>query len=180
MKAGWLLAGVALCLGGIGISPGVRGDDFMVKDRDVFLPEEEGWKEEKVALPAPPQDASLIAVAMGPLSTHRVFVDDKSLSVGQDGVVRYTLVVRTAGGATNISYEGIRCGTLEYRVYALGGPQGAWSLVHDSAWKPIENRGINRQRAVLSRDFFCPAGESIRSAAEGLDALRRGRHPKAV
>ena len=26
-----------------------------------------------------------------------------------DGVVRYTLVTRTAGGATNVTYEGIRC-----------------------------------------------------------------------
>ncbi len=88
------------------------------------------------------------------------------------------MVVKTAGGATNISYEGIRCATSETRLYATG-INGAWVNARNSSWKPIENKPINRQHAALSRDYFCPSYLPIRTAEEGRDALRRGKHPNA-
>ena len=41
-----------------------------------------------------------------------------SLTVGTDGVVRYTVVVTSPAGARNVNYEGIRCDTYEWRLYA--------------------------------------------------------------
>jgi hypothetical protein len=88
------------------------------------------------------------------------------------------VVVKTAGGATNISFEGIRCGTLESRLYATGA-NGKWVKARNSAWQPIENKSINRHHAALSRDYFCPSRVQIFTAEEGRDALRRGKHPNA-
>ena len=95
--------------------------------------------------------------------------------MGSDGVVRYTLVARSAAGVENVSFEGIRCKSGAYRVYAFANG-GAWSRTN-SEWKPIEPRSIQRWHNELRGRFFCPLRLAIMSAAEGLDALRRGGHP---
>jgi len=41
----------------------------------------------------------------------------------------------------------------------------------------IEDRSVQRWHYALSREFFCPVGVPIRTAAEGIDALKRGGHP---
>jgi hypothetical protein len=133
--------------------------------------------EESATLPAYPKDADLIEFYVSPIATNHFFVDGASLSVGKDGVVRYTLVVKTAGGATNVSYEGIRCGANEYRLYATGRADGTWAKAQRSDWRPIENKTVNRHHAALNRDFLCPVGTPINTAEEGRNALRRGKHP---
>jgi hypothetical protein len=127
-----------------------------------------------------PKDADLIEIQVSVTTTNRFFVDGATLKPGKDGVVRYVLVVKTSGGATNVTYEGIRCKTSEYRLYASGRADGSWALARLTAWRPIENKTINRQHAALNRDFFCPAGAPIASPEEGRDALRRGKHPAAL
>jgi CNP1-like family len=95
--------------------------------------------------------------------------------VGKDGVVRYVLVARSAQGAQSVSFEGIRCSTSEFRIYATGGDDG-W-LRSSSPWRPIAPRAVQRWHNALRDEYFCPFGNPIHSAAEGVDALRRGGHP---
>jgi hypothetical protein len=99
--------------------------------------------------------------------------------VGKDGVVRYTLVVKTAGGATNVSREGLHCDTLEYRFYATGRSDGTWIKARSENWLPVDNHSPNRYHAALSRDYFCPSGVPLVDADEGRRALRLGRNPRA-
>lgn len=148
--------------------------------RDLSDPDAPQWKEEEVVLPAFPQEGDLREFYVSELTAHRFFVDASTLSVGQDGVVRYALVVRTRGGATNISFEGIRCESREFRVYASGHRDGRWTKARQSQWRPIENKPMNRHHAALSRDLFCPGGVPLRSPAEGREALRLGKHPDAT
>lgn len=148
--------------------------------RDLSDPDAPQWKEEEVVLPSFPQDENLREFYVSELTAHRFFIDASTLSVGQDGVVRYALVVRTRAGATNISFEGIRCESRELRVYASGHRDGRWTMARLSRWRPIENKPMNRHHAALSRDLFCPGGTPIRSPAEGREALRLGKHPDAV
>lgn len=61
------------------------------------------WKEGAAEMPAAPQDAGLRSFDIGSTSPNAFFVDEQSVSVGEDGVVRYTLVVRTPGGAENVT-----------------------------------------------------------------------------
>jgi hypothetical protein len=141
-------------------------------------PDEPQWQEAEASLPDFPREENLQEFYVSAGTSNRFFVDGKSINPGTDGVVRFTLVVKTSGGATNISYEGIRCGALETKLYAVG-INGAWAKARSSAWKPIENKPINRHHAALSRDYFCPSMAPIQNAEEGRDALRRGRHPDA-
>lgn len=147
--------------------------------RDNDDPDAPRWEEEAMQLPAFPQEASLREFYVSATTTHKYYIDATTLSVGKDGVVRYTLVVRTSGGATNISYEGMRCQTREYRIYATGSRDGSWVPARRSEWRPVENKPTNRHHAALSREYFCPEGTAIHGADEGREALRLGRHPRA-
>jgi len=143
-------------------------------------PDEPKWQEGEVTLPEFPKDENLMEFYVSAVTPNHFFIDGKSISAGSDGVVRFTLVVKTAGGATNISFEGIRCTASEYRLYATGRADGTWSKARVSAWRAIESKSVNRQYAALSRDYFCPSYQPIRSPEEGRDALRRGKYPNAT
>lgn len=142
-------------------------------------PDEPQWQEGEAVLPDFPREENLVEFYVGAMAANRFFVDTKSISVGDDGVIRYGLVVRTTGGSRNVTFEGIRCATMEYRLYATGRADGTWAKARLSEWRLIENKPINRHHAALNRDYFCPGTMSIRDAEEGRAALRRGGHPDA-
>lgn len=166
-----------LCLAGMLVADVAVADLRMREWEDPDVPK---WAEGEAPLPAFPQEANLREFYVSEMTSHKFFIDASTLSPGKDGVVRYVLVVRTRGGATNISFEGIRCETRELKIYASGRQDGTWAEVRKSEWRPIENKPVNRQHAALSRDLFCPNGVSIQTSAEGQDALRLGKHPQAI
>ena len=147
--------------------------------RDAEDPDAPKWQEEQLQLPTYPQETTLLPFYVSEITTHRFFVDGATLSVGKDGVIRYVLVIKTGGGATNITFEGIHCDRREYKTYAAGRHDGTWSASRKSEWRRIENKPINRHHAALSRDLFCPGGGSIQAAEEGRNALKLGQHPLA-
>ena len=138
------------------------------------------WKEIDTELPVFPADESLVEIYVSQVATNKFFIDASTLNVGTDGVVRYALVVRTSGGAQNITYEGIRCKESLWKLYATGHRDGTWSRARISEWRSIENKPVNRHHAALWREFFCPMGGHILSADEGRNALRLGRHPSVI
>lgn len=146
----------------------------------LYSREETEWKELRVEPPAAPSSGDLVEFYIGTGTGNRFFIDGKTLSVGKDGVVRYVLVIKTAGGATNVAFEGIRCQTGEYKLYASGRADGTWAPSRIARWRPIEDNPTNRHHAVLNRDLLCPMGIPISSPEEGLDAVRRGKHPRAL
>jgi hypothetical protein len=160
---------------GIAIPDGAHAD---IVFRNFEDPDAQKWVEEEVEPPAFPQEANLREFYVSELTTNKFYIDASTLSVGKDGVVRYVLVVRTSGGATNITFEGVRCSSRELRIYASGRRDGVWAKARLSEWRPIENKLKNRHHAELSRNLFCPNGTPMRSAAEGREALRLGKHPE--
>jgi hypothetical protein len=76
------------------------------------------------------------------VTTNKYFIDASTLSVGSDRIVRYVLVVRTSGGASNVSFEGINCKELTWKHYATGRSDGTWtkSRAARTEWRPIENK----------------------------------------
>jgi hypothetical protein len=143
-------------------------------DYDNDRPKEE-FKELELKLPPYPAQDDLLAFDAGTATAHRFYIDSKSLSIGADGVVRYTLVVKTAGGATNVTYEGIRCDLRQVKIYALGRPDRTWVPARHSQWTRIATTQVNVQHGVLFRDYFC-AGKSnktpVARVGEALDLLR--------
>ena len=141
--------------------------------------EKRNWREVEVLPPAYPSAQNLLPFFVSSASRFEFFVDAASLSVGEDGVVRYTLVARSAQGAESVSYEGIRCSTREVRIFATGrAANHAWSR-RAGPWRRIEARSVQRWHNALAAEFFCAGGVALYSAEEGVAALRRGGHPRA-
>jgi hypothetical protein len=97
--------------------------------------------------------------------------------VGDDGVVRYALMVKTAGGAVNVSFEGIRCDTRELRVYAFGRPNGEWSRARNINWQYIEFREFNNHHLTLFREHFCPTRKTIAPVSKIIQTLKQRGSP---
>jgi len=136
------------------------------------------WKEAAVTPPPYPGDADLVEFQVSSGTTFRFFIDPASLSVGPDGVVRYTLVARSPSGVANVSYEGIRCSSRSYKIFARGAG-GRWSP-RQGEWQPIEVKMIQRWHNVLYWEYLCPNHRPIETAAEGVQALRQGIHSGLV
>lgn len=144
-----------------------------------FESEDRLWREIEAQLPAYPRQENLFQV-QGPAAVpNRYFLDTASLSVDPDGVVRYSLLVRTEGGAENVSFEGMRCATRERRLYAFGRPDGSWSRARNSRWEPVAPHVRQAQHhMILYHDFFCPDGQIVRGKDEVMRGLRLGLNPR--
>jgi hypothetical protein len=140
-----------------------------------FDDKEKPWEEIAIQLPAPPAEENLLPFYVGPIATQSFAIDAKSLTVGTDGVIRYTLVAKSPGGAINVSYEGIRCQSYEKKLYAFGHIDGKWSRSRRDQWEPIFNKIANRQHAALAEDYFCQATTVAGTAKDMLERLRLKR-----
>lgn len=144
---------------------------------DYDFDEEKPWVEIEAQLPAYPKDENLLPLFVSAATDNRFFVDSASISVGGDGVVRYTLIVKSSAGAVNVSFEGIRCASHERKLYAFGRKEGGWSKSRFAKWEPIGYQDRNRQHHVLYDDFFCPNQIIVKDPQEAVDLLKRGFKP---
>lgn len=165
-----LLLAVAGC---VAASAAVFAADFDEDD------EVKKWQEAEISLPPMPKQQDLVPFFVSATTDNRFFIDPASVSVGADGVVRYTLVVTSASGAKNVSYEGMRCATRERRLYAFGRSDGTWSKSRNGQWERVKEGGSNRHHAALFQEYFCPDGVIVRDAEEAKGALQRGHHTSA-
>ena len=127
-------------------APCAAADDDQ-RDPNAF--EEAPWQ-----LPAAPHDADLLTFYTS-LTGQSFAIDAKSLTVGKDGVARYTMVATSRGGAKNVSFEGLRCATMERKLYAFGHPDGTWAKARDPQWAPIPTQGATVQQATLAKEYVC-------------------------
>jgi hypothetical protein len=165
---------LAACSGG-GDSRWLRVADPDEEGADENIPR----KEDALALPPFPVGDRLLEVAIGGASRNAYFVDPASITVGQDWVIRYTVVVRSPSGAKTISYEGLNCTDYEYKIYATGRPDGTWAEAKRPQWSHVRYTELNRYRIVLFTDFFCPKKVPVRSSGEAVRALKAGNHVRA-
>jgi hypothetical protein len=171
-----LMAGAVMAVAMIGMLDAVPA--FADADRFGELYEQTGglteaeraWKEVQLELPQMPEDDSLLEVDVIDASRNRYFIDANSVSVGQDAVIRMTLVTEHRGGARTVTYEGIRCETREYRLYAIGGPDG-WTKPKSSRWRPVPLTGYKNIRGILLVEHVCDGGVP-RKADAVVKALR--------
>lgn len=165
-KNWWLAIGLACVAAATPPAGAVEDDEFETRK----------WEETAVQLPAAPRPEDLIPFYVSATSDNRFLVDSRSLNVGNDGVVRFTLLVETPAGVRNVSFEGMRCETRERRLYAFGQSDGSWSPSRNHKWERIHETGRNRQHAALFQEYFCPGGIIVATAEVALRALRKGGH----
>ena len=137
------------------------------------------WKEVETQLPSIPKEADLMPFPVSGASAYHFSVDRKALSIGSDGVFRYTLVAVSASGVRNVSYEGIRCETSERKTYAIARDDGTWTRARNAAWTPVLEVGNNRQQAALMKEYFCPDGSAQQKLPDVVRRLEK-RLPSTV
>lgn len=141
---------------------------------DFEFENEKPWVELSAQLPPPPKPENLVGFDVSPVTQNNYFIDTASITVGEDKVVRYSVVIEAAGGAKSVSFEGMRCATGEHRLYAYGQPDGSWSKARNTRWEGIKFRSPFSYQKALYEDHFCPDGIAVRNANAAVSSLRRG------
>ncbi len=166
-----LLLGASLAVA----ASSIPGSDDKWHQWDIDFDEgKKDWKEIEARMPAAPRPEDLLSFEGSGASSHRFFIDARSLSIGGDGVVRYTLVVKAAGGATNTTFEGMRCELRQQKYYAVGQPNGSWLRARNPQWRRIEQRDLNNHHRVLYADYLCDGKTPVASVREVVQTLKYG------
>lgn len=131
------------------------------------------WVEGAFALPPSPVGDELEAFYVSAVTNNDFFLDRRTISIGEDGVVRYAMVVRSFSGVQTATFEGIRCESGEWRMYATASRSGEWTAAKVSKWRRIEETGLNRSRAALAKEYLCENGFPVQTVRQALDNLRR-------
>lgn len=129
------------------------------------------WHEQKLHLPGYPGRSGLLRLQIYN-SKFGYFLDPKSISIGHsDHVVRYTVVITAPSGVRNVRYEGIRCDSRAYKMYAFGVDDGPFHKFDGAHWQAIAGQGYNRYRKDLEPDF-CNGAYPRRSVAQIIERIQ--------
>ena len=140
------------------------------------------WKESGDNLPDYPQKGDLLEVDGPP--THRnyqYFIDEKSLTTGADGVVRFSIVIRSPGGVDNVMYDGIRCTTEQIKHYAYGSMDmdGNKKLIlkQNSNWQGFRSVGVTGYAPILNDYYLCGHNGASLKRHEIIQNIKYGKGP---
>jgi hypothetical protein len=101
-------------------------------------------------------------------SGFRFLVDVSSIQLGEDGVVRMVLLTVSPKGSENITYEGFRCETAEYKFYASSfGFDKAWMPVKNPQWRGAFYQTANGYRGDLLKYYICIDGANLLDERQG-------------
>lgn len=106
-------------------------------------------------------------------------VDPATVTIGKDGVVRYVVVARSASGALNAMYEGIRCATAEFRVYARFTPGSGWTRLPQGDWRSLRESTVSRHTMQLARQGACN-GHAPPSSVPSLIRDLKQQNPERI
>ena len=143
------------------------------------IQDREAWKELAADLPPWPEDGDLVEFGLDQPTPFRYYIDGKNLAVGNDGVVRYTLVAESAGGTRNVSVEGLLCSANgRYKTYAYGvsgrftpAPAGDWLDI-----KAIAGDDLHRE---LHQHYLCiPLAFKPRPVKDMIRAMQGPINPR--
>lgn len=104
-------------------------------------------------------------------------IDPETLTVGEDWVVRYVMVARSASGALNVLYEGIRCQSAEVKTYARwDNNRSAWHTPNNSEWKALAFGGATRPAMILAMEGLCSGTAVNGNPRKMLATLKTGMY----
>ena len=133
-------------------------DSTPFAENDIVLP---------TGMPDPKNIKGLLVTIGSPLFFG---IDTTSIQLGSDKVMRYVMAIKNPSGTQQIKYEGIRCDTVEYKVFGHVNPEGKWVL-EGTDWKPIPKGGYNQYQATLAWEGFCSGNGPNYNTADVLRQL---------
>lgn len=140
--------------------------------------EEKPWEEGQWTPPATFALDQVRTFRLEQTTTMEFGIEPSTLQVGADGVIRYVFVARSASGALNVLYEGLRCQTAETRIYARWDPASGWrqsTTNSESSWQPLAFRGSTRRQMFMARAGLCDGPTPNNPPARMLNELVRGK-----
>ena len=138
----------------------------------VAAADSDDWQEGSVPPPPIPNLQKLVPFEFKVNAALHYGIDPQSITVGKDRVVRYVIVAQSAAGATNVIYEGIRCDTAEFKVYARYYPDEGWHSPDQIEWKSLYDRQMPPHTLALARAGACIGKAPTSSAAQLVNDLR--------
>ncbi len=166
-----LLCGGALCA-----APTDRYEE-LTGEQDDFDADVREWQEFRTEIPPLPEEDSWMPVSVDALPKNlHAYLDLNTLNLSdKDFVVRYWLLIRSDRGGHTATWEGVRCGTGEYVVYAYGymNRKSPVRPVKQPKWRALSGRGGSNYRQELATDVFCAGTEprkkfQVEQAVKGL------------
>ena len=144
--------------------------------RQDYIGKPDSWEEQDAELPAYPEEKNLMDLGIGTTGLqYTVYLDKPSLVRGEDGVVRYTVVLIPSSGVWNVSNEGLRCGEKLYRRYAYG-VDGGWQPMNNSPWRDVYGGSASLYRSILYDKYFCNPIRPYQSVEEMIRSFTETWH----
>jgi hypothetical protein len=140
------------------MASGDDADPMGKTDIDEYFIPGPAWKERTAKTPSYPKKDDLLYFPVDSNDARFSFaIDEKSLSIGKDLVVHYSIVIESTTGVQNTMFEGMRCDTHEYKTYAYGTSEGKFIDARNVEWRPIDFgvSGSMAYRGQLHNYFFC-------------------------
>lgn len=132
------------------------------------------WIENETEVLAMPNAEDLSPVDLDQMPPGlKLLIDKSRITVNPDDkVVRAWLWVRSEAGAQSGTFEGFRCDTREYKVYAYANPRRdpPVSKAKNPRWKSVPRIPGGNYRGELLQYYFCDIGYT-RNAFEIRDQL---------
>jgi hypothetical protein len=140
-------------------------------DRGEFDYDDSGdvpWREFGAEIPSLPDSDEFLPLKLDSLPPGMVAqLHVPTVSVGKrDRVVRYWVLLSGQGGGLNATFEGLKCNTGEFKVYAYGHPKRQQKVraAPNPKWRKIKDSNY-AYRGELARDYLC-AGITPRTLAQ--------------
>ncbi len=113
------------------------------------------FKEGVTTMPLnPPNRSTIQPFYVSQATIFKFAIDTDSILIGNDGVTRYTVILTSPNGNSQVQYEGIRCDSFQWRLYGTF-ENGSWRENPLSSWKNIQDNVPNRYQAALAQGALC-------------------------
>lgn len=140
-----------------------------------LAPEHPDWKELEAAPPPVVRTTGLVEVDVSG-SSLRFGVDPDSVTILEDGIVRYVVVATSRTGTVNAIYEGIHCHRGDVKVYARWNPDTGWTPQPRAEWQALQDIPNARYSLQIARNGACfgrapngPAAKVVRDLKAPVD-----------
>jgi hypothetical protein len=102
-----------------------------------------------------------------------------SVRAGLDGVVRYSLVIRSPSGADNAFFEGIRCTSNEIKTYAYGitdmNDKKSFFPRSDPQWQQVLSSGVKGYGPTFINSYLCGFNGKNLKLGEIIQNIKYGK-----
>jgi hypothetical protein len=133
------------------------------------------WKEREARPPATFRTDKLVPIDMPSYVSVQVGIDPDSMTLADDGIVRYVVVALSRSGNVNAAFEGIWCRTGQVKVYARAGNDKVWDEETAPQWTALSGNQRSMHALALARQGVCDGRSAAAHSAQAI--IRKLRKP---